>query len=259
MNVISSIHVRRNDDVFVKSEDWLFMQPDVPKDKLGLFNYWSEKKRSSVSDNATMAKLVLDFDDGATRAEIEDRFAGLDYIIYNSTGNQASKGIEKFRIIITLKEPVLASDLKYWRRSASFKQFVAGVDESSFAIGRFFYRPSKFDKDRAPVTVLCMPGEPLDFYERWPHHQIFQPWEDLKAQLLAAKSKPVTEKRADIFNAWVAKTYQAGTHYSDICAFCRRAYTCGLDAFEAEQIFAGIYAGHSKWQANFRKVYSTMR
>ena len=62
-----------------------------------------------------------------------------------------------------------------------------------------------------------------------------------------------------VFKEWVDKTYPSGVHYSDICSFCRRAFSCGLDLNEAEEFFASIYVGNSKWRPNFRKVFNNER
>lgn len=84
LNVIKNIHIFKNEDVYKEDESWLLVQPDLPKEQLGLFNYWDEKKRKDVSDDATTTRLVLDYDDGPRRADVEEQFKEFEYIIYNS-------------------------------------------------------------------------------------------------------------------------------------------------------------------------------
>ena len=69
-------------------------------------------------------------------------------MMYSSAGNDSRNGVEKFRVVLDLRQPVKASDLKWWRNRRSFREYFNGVDFSSFAIGRFFYRPGKRDKGR---------------------------------------------------------------------------------------------------------------
>lgn len=148
LNYIDDIRVSADEDVHVKDESILLVQPDRRKDKLGMFNFWSEKKRKNISDDAVCHRLVLDYDDGLPRAEAEEKFKGFSYMMYSSAGNDSRNGVEKFRVVLDLRQPVKASDLKWWRNRRSFREYFNGVDFSSFAIGRFFYRPGKRDKGR---------------------------------------------------------------------------------------------------------------
>lgn len=257
LNFIASVHIWRDADVKRAEEDWLFIQPDKTKDKLALFNYWSEKKRSGISDDATTAKLILDYDGGAKRADIEKRFERLDYLIYNSTGN--SPEVDKFRIILSLKQPIIASDLRYYRNDKRFMQLFDGVDKSSFAIGRFFVRPSKYDKTRQLVTIDHNVGDPFDFYSEFEHRAHLEAWDKLLDTMRAQRQPTNITRREDIFDKWADEHYPVGTHYCDVCAFCLRAHSCGLDVYEAKLKFAERYAGGSKWEPNFVKFFNSIR
>lgn len=258
VNVIKNVHVFRDAEVKRIDETWLLEQPNQSKDKLALFNYWSEKKRKSVSDEATTSKLVLDFDGGAKRHEIEERFNELDYIIYNSTGNKLSEGIEKFRVIITLKDPVKAIDLRDARNEKKFIDFFDGCDKSSFAIGRFFVRPSRYDKDGQEVTITHHKGVPFDFYATFERKAHLAAWDALLDKMRASMAKPVYKKQEQIFDQWATEKFPAGVHYCDICSFCLRAHSCGLDVYEAKSRFAERYAGSSKWEPNFVKFFNSL-
>ena len=193
INIIKTIYETSNSRVFLRDEDWLFEQPNKKKEHLELFNYWSEKKRSKISDEATASKLVLDYDNGIKRAEVEEALKDYEYIIYNSTGNKLSEGVEKFRVIVSLKEPVLASDIKHYKKDLC--KLFKGVDESTFTVGRFFCRPSKFDKDGAEVIVSKHDGALFDFYSSFSHYEVFQPFEELKAHLRASRVRNDNEKK----------------------------------------------------------------
>lgn len=257
MNIIKTRKVWKNSDV-KRIEDWkswMLRQPDKPKDKLELFHFWSEKKRSGISDNATIDMLVLDYDDSAPRSAVEKQFSDYEYVIYNSSGNDSAAGVEKFRVIIKLASPVKASDIRHWRRKRDFVEFFKGVDDAAFSIGQPFCRPSKYDKGGDEVVVKFHSGKPFDFYERWPHVNYFAPFEELKSRLQSKQFKPAKNAHPEWLEEWVDRKYPNGLHYSDICAFALRARSCGVAESEAENIFANHYAGNSSWRKNFRSVY----
>lgn len=258
MNIIKSRNISKDEFVHTAMIDWLYERPDLPKEELGLFNFWSEKKRSGVSDTATISYFVLDYDNGARRRDVEKKFAQYRYIIYNSTGNKESDGIEKFRLILKLKEPISANDLRFWKNENKFKEFFKGVDESSFAVGRFFYRPSRYDKDRKEVIVTDHIGEDFDFNSIFTGRSGIEMFEKAK-ELMRPKPKEQHGKNENMFDEWVSRKYPSGVHYSDICAFCLRANSCGLSEEEAEMKFEAAYAGHSDWKPNFRKVFGGIK
>lgn len=216
----------------------------------------AKRSELGVSDDAVVQKFVLDYDNGAHRADVEKQFEEFSYIIYNSTGNSASQGIEKFRVILDLKEPVKAYDLTWWMNKKAFIDYFNGVDKTTFYRARFFYRASKYDADGDQVVISKHNGKPFDFYASF--HRVFQPFEELKQKMAEEayrKPKQDVKKMLDVFIKWAEDKYPAGTHYADICAFCRRAVSCGLDEMEAEAKFTEMYAGHSKWTPNFREVF----
>jgi hypothetical protein len=46
INVIRYKDVKSDSHVWLEDEKWLFEQPDHCKQNVGMFNYWSEKKRA---------------------------------------------------------------------------------------------------------------------------------------------------------------------------------------------------------------------
>ena len=152
---VNYITVREvSDDNLVKRyyESIIFDQPDARKELAGMINYWNEKKRGDLSDDAKLYKLILDYDNCIPRKDVEKQFIDYEYIIYNSANNNAKTGVEKFRVILTLTEPIIAKDLSHWRKDENNRKqllkFFKGVDVSSFDVGRFFYRPTKHDAGR---------------------------------------------------------------------------------------------------------------
>lgn len=132
MNFIDHIHISNDEKVFKIGLKKFIEQPNVPKDRLGLINFWSEQKRSKFSDDAKLTMLSLDYDSGVRRRLIEEKFKKYCYIIYNSSSNSNEQN--RFRMFIYLKDPVLASDLKHWRSNKIFNKIFTGCDKSSFAI-----------------------------------------------------------------------------------------------------------------------------
>ena len=230
-------------------------QPDRTKEAVGMFNYWDECKRGNLSDDAKLHRLVIDYDDGARRVDVEKQFEDYSYVIYNSTGNQLSKGIEKFRIIIQLKEPIIASDLEHWRTTDKFKKYFEGCDYSSFAIGRFFYRPSRYDKDHEEVKISFHKGEPFDFYEMFQHYVKNEAFEKIvnKMKFGNVCNLITSDKYVNRFMEKIGYDL----HYPDIPKFVLKAKYYEVEYNTAKQIFASRYAGNSKWEKNFEECWMT--
>ena len=256
VNVIKNRHVMKDSEVYVCDEHMLYEQPHRPKEQLEMFNYWSEKKRSNVSDNAVDNRLILDYDDCIPRKDVEQQFEDYEYIIYNSANNDTKNGVEKFRVILTLTEPILAKDMAYWRKDKDNRpkllKFFKGVDISSFDVGRFFYRPSRCDKGGEAVIIKKHEGIPFDFYKHFPAP--FEQFEKLKKQMKASRSAPREyedidpEEQLEKYKTWFENEYPNGVHRCDVPR-CK-AKAKGLKvAFEAaEEVFAENYAGHSDWR-----------
>ena len=124
MNTFSSL--RAQEVKYVEDfVEWLERRPDRPKAKLSLFNFWSERKRRNISDEATTSMLVLDYDHDVKREDVMNHLADLDYYIYSTSSNDLAHGKDRFRVILSLEEPVKASDLRHWRSQKSFAEFFA--------------------------------------------------------------------------------------------------------------------------------------
>ena len=124
--------------------------------------------------------------------------------------------------------------------------------------GRFFYRPSKYDKERHPVEVLIHNGELLDFYSIFPRQEHFEPFDRLMSKLRYTeweKQMKRSEGRnfADVFTRWLDD--KGPLHYPDICAVVLRAQSCGVSFDTAMQMFKARYAGKSNWETNFEKFW----
>lgn len=256
VNFIENVHVSSNDKVWKMDEEKvLFRQPDKPKEQVGMFNYWDECKRSNISDDAKLLKLCIDYDDGARRADVENAFKNYDYIIYNSTGNKCSEGIEKFRLILALKDPIIASDLEHYRSFNKFKVIFHGCDFSSFAKGRFFYRPSKYDNDHEEVIIKHNEGKPFDFYSIFPHWVKNEAYERLinKLKFGNIRNLQTSDKYVNRFMEKIGYDL----HYPDIPKFVLKAKYYEVEYNTAKQIFASKYAGNSKWEKNFEECWMT--
>ena len=257
LNFIENVHATSNADVHRRDESCLFAQPDRPKEKVGMFNFWNEKKRSGLSNEASTEKLILDYDDGLTRADAENVFSDFSYIIYSSTGNNAKEGVEKFRIILDLKEPIKAEDLKWWRNRRAFRKFFDGVDFSSFAIGRFFYRPSKYDKGGEEVKIVKHEGRAFDFYKMFPKHESCEMFDKIKAKMLngiVKKPKAIDYDGIHKLKEWIASEFPSGVHRCDVPRVLNRAKWMNVDLNEAEQAFEEAYAGHCDWHIWWREL-----
>lgn len=257
LNFIDNAHIAGDENVLKLEETKvLYAQPDKPKEQVGMFNYWDECKRSNISDDAKLLKLCIDYDDGARRADVESAFKDYDYIIYNSTGNKCSEGIEKFRLILTLKDPIIASDLEHWRTTNKFKVLFHGCDFSSFAKGRFFYRPSKYDKDHAEVIIKHNEGRPFDFYSIFPHWVKNEEFDRLVSKLKFGRIQ--TLKTSDRYvSKFIEKIGEGGLHYPDIPSFILKAKFYEVEYSTAKDIFSSRYEGDSKWEKNFENCWMT--
>lgn len=266
VNFIKNRKVSKNSEVFRVDEECIFVQPDKPKECLGMINYWSEKKRSDVSDEAVCTRMILDYDDEIPRAEVEEQFKDYEYIIYNSSSNKLSEGIEKFRMILTLKTPVTADDLRFWKkkRKERLAGFFKGVDLSSFDVGRFFYRPSRYDKDGAEVIIKKNEGAAFDFYAEFTSGE--RKLEEIKEKMKEKSERPYEvrkdesyEDRLAKFKRWLSSTYPEGVHRCDVPKILGYAMHNQIDLVEAESLFKEHYAGHTDWWTWWRSIIKENR
>ena len=252
LNYIKNFGIAGDGNVkLIDEQKILFAQPDLPKTDLGMFNYWNEQKRGGYSDCAELRRLVLDYDSGITRAEIEDRFKDYAYICYNSSSNKIEHN--KFRIILILKEPVDAYSLRYWRNRNSFKQMFDGIDLSSFSVGRFFYIPSKFDKDGNAVIVATHKGLPFDFYGLFPRRVKNEQFDDLVAKMKQSRRNyDAVENRLQILEKNSAdKEY----HYINAWGFIHFAQRLGCTEQESLEIFMNHYAGNTEMRKIWHRIW----
>lgn len=237
--------------------DVLKAQPDVPKTKLAMFNYWDEQKRSDLTENATLSRLVLDYDDGPTRDEVEHKFNEFGYIIYNSTGNTPEHN--KFRLILTLSEPITAHTMKHWRGQNTFHNFFDGVDFSTFSVGRFFYIPSKFDKNGDAVKVDAHRGKPFDFHSMFKAQEYFQPFEALKAKLKSDRFNKAVKQVPNPTEVLQQYAEKEEWHYINAIKFASYAKYIGADEFTALHVFLQNYAGHSNMQKAWPRIWNAAK
>lgn len=263
INYIKNKLVKGDKNVQKFDESKLLEQPDKAKNELGMFNYWSEKKRSGISDIATISKLILDFDEGMTRDEARERYKEYSYIVYNSASNDTSKGLFKFRMIFDLKEPIDAQSLRHWR-SRLFKDMFSSADISSFSIGRFFYVPSKYDKGGDRIVISRHDGKPFDFYEKYPHYEENEMFNRIRQAMMMKPnliSSNLTEEETSeniekLKSLILANNY---THYPYMGYVVGAAkYRLHLDCANAFQIFKDHYQGNVKMkecEKNFKKLW----
>lgn len=239
----------------LRAEDVIMRQPDASKLTAGLFNFCSEKKRGGISENATCSKLVLDYDNGMPRSKVMNLLKDYDYLIYSSTGNSKSLGLDKFRIILELKEPVKYIDLKH--NKEKLLSYFEGVDDSTFDF-RFFVRPTAYDKDHDPVIILFHEGKPFDFYSFYT--KTFAPFEKLKQQMQDAELRrrlhhKSSQKHVDWYIDWLKARER---HWTDILGAASKARMCGLDEDEGLSLFLQYYRGSQNEKSireNFRKCF----
>lgn len=192
---------------------------------------------------------------GMTRIDAEEKFKNFHYIIYNSASNTSEQN--RFRIILFLKEPVSALQLKLIRKTSKFKSYFEGVDFGTFAIGRFFKIPSKYDKDEKPVEVIEQVGDAFDFYSLFPKVAYSAAFEALKQQMFRKQmdknsyKQPQTQK----YREWISKTFPNGVHYMDLCACATRAKSLNITYADAVSLFERNYIGHSDWKKNYQNFW----
>lgn len=247
---INFIQNTRCKHVTLKDESYVFSaMPNLPKDMLPMYNYWDEIKRGDYLDTAKLRRLVLDYDSGISSTTVMNTLSEYEYIFYHSSGNSGE--LEKFRIILKLKDPIIASDLKIWRAKLA-KEF-NGIDTSSFAIGRFFYVPSRYDKDGNDIKVIHHKGSPYDFYKTYRHIEYNEMFERLKAKM-AQRSFGDYDKDdgPEVLRAW---SDDKSFHYPDLFGFCIYARRLKVSPDDALEIFMSRYAGHSDIKKCFQKTW----
>lgn len=270
INIIPKVEV--NGSYFpdkVEEIKMLTYQPDCLKGHIILYNYWDEAKRSQLSDDAKLYKLVLDFDNGAHREDVQDRFREYEYVIYNSTGNSKKEHLEKFRMIVTLKEPVTALTLRHWYKQDEFKKFpmFKGCDLSSFHIGRYFVAPSKYDKDRDPVIVSYHKGRSFDFHSFFEEQNYMEAlFEKQKEELIrkqnasSMKGRRTVENADKILQEYIDKIgldyTPTGLHYVCLPSVILKGKRLGLDEYTIRKMFNDNYVGSSDWEKNWDVCWS---
>lgn len=261
LNYWDDKYVTGDENVFkADAKKFLFAQPDKPKAKLALFNFWSEPTRSKCSYEATSPKLVIEYDNGKPREEVQEQLSDYDYLIYSTTGNSKSLGLDKFRIILELKEPITLRDLEQNRPNLA--SFFDGCDISSFC-WRGFHRPSRYDKDHDPVTIIEHEGEAFDFYSIFKHvkeSDIYKEELNRKLMEMAKPHKTSSRSRPDKMIEWAKMKRHSNLHWIDVPGGVSTGKFWGLDCDEAFAIFWENYAGGSNekaLRANFEKYWRT--
>jgi hypothetical protein len=103
--------------------------------------------------------LTLDYDDGMTVDEAKERFGELEHLGYTSH-NHKKDGIEKFRLVFPLTDPVSPDDIR--NRKDDILSWAESADKSTLFIGRFFYLPSCPKNRLEHAEVWCNDGKLLD-------------------------------------------------------------------------------------------------
>ena len=103
--------------------------------------------------------LTLDYDDGMTVDEAKEHFSDLEYLGYTSH-NHKKDGIEKFRLVFPLTEPVTPDDIR--NRKDEILSWAESADKSTLSIGRCFYLPSCPESRLQHAEVWCDEGKLLD-------------------------------------------------------------------------------------------------
>lgn len=241
-------------DVELKEEsDALLMCPNLPKEKLPMINYWNVASRSGLPEDAEIKRLMLDYDSGVSRKEVETRFSKFNFISYSSTGN--TKQHEKFRLILFLKEPVDAYSLRHWRNTAKFKNIFKDVDFSCFAVGRFFFIPSKYDKDGIETNVIVHKGElgGFDFYKEFPKVTKCEAFDKVVSMMKRNHLSHCEEPKIDVLQRW-ADT-RRGFHYMDAFGFCIFAQRLCVDEDTAFNIFMSHYEGNTDMKKYWDRIW----
>lgn len=114
-----------------------------------------------VGDNiAYYFALHLDFDDGPTMNDVRKLLLPYEHCGYTSHNHWKTYGVQKFRVILPLAEPITVAQLRE-RRDAILK-WLNGVDPSTLAIGRCFYLPSCSKNGKLFATSWANNGSLLD-------------------------------------------------------------------------------------------------
>lgn len=100
--------------------------------------------------------LILDFDDDLSIRDFKDRFSKYFYYLYTTTNH--SKDLDKFRVIMPLKNSVRYFDIREKFMLESLCNFFEGVDVSSF---RNFH------------NLPNLPKDPSDYYYHKNNSEIF--------------------------------------------------------------------------------------
>ncbi len=103
--------------------------------------------------------LTLDYDDGMTVGEAKERFGELEHLGYTSH-NHKKDGVEKFRLVFPLTEPVTTDDIR--NRKNDILSWAESADKSTLSIGRFFYLPSCPEDRLEHAEVWFNDGKLLD-------------------------------------------------------------------------------------------------
>lgn len=262
INFIKDTYVKGDSNVLKKDLiETLKSRPNLPKDRLPLFNCWDEQKRGGYSDNAKTSMLILDYDNGVMRKTVLDLLKDYEFYIYNSSSNDTSNGIERFRVLLPLKEEICAIDLKDYKKKLA-KNVFGGVDRSTFDIGRFFKIPSKYDKGGEEVKIYKHSGKRFDFYALCPkkaHNEITETFKKIVDEMKFGKLKKTNDidKAVEDFQKWMLSIFPMGCHYADVPYIAAYAKGHGIDFWNAEQKLKAHYAGgHSKDAIRWlKKIY----
>lgn len=200
---------------------------------------------------------------GISRAEVENKFKKYDYVIYNSSSNNSKEGIEKFRLILNLEKPIYAKDLKYWRKFKKWKKIFEGCDESTFAIGRFFYMPNAYDKGGEKVEIKHNKGIKIDFYKLFRPYHTTAAFEKLREKMFMHKYENNSdEPNIEAFKSWMRKRAEKGVkgglHYCDVPAAVLVAKKYNIPYHICKDSFRSHYAGESIWEKNLENLWKKM-
>ena len=110
---------------------------------------------------AEMHLLCLDYDGGATIADVRAQLHGLRHLGYTSHSHLKDGVTEKFRVLIPVQTPISGED--WSRRFRNFRSLFPGVDQSAFSLGRIFYAPTTQAGENRPTFVWNEDGELFDW------------------------------------------------------------------------------------------------
>lgn len=154
--------------------------------------------RRSKANVKNITALLLDFDGGLTTDEFVEKNGWYQWILYTSSGHIIKNGMERFRVIIPLTEPISTEEVAL--RKPELIDFFEVDDDCSFSGSQAFRMPIVEDEAHLKhYKHIVNDGEAFDF------RSIFSITEkQAKATLEAIELKRLEKEKA-IAKKWESK------------------------------------------------------